>query len=135
LVLAAPHVFVEDRCVEAIRGLTAAEEHSALRRSLRRLHGAQADATLAAWSGVWLSDAFRGWNCESRLREITCPVIAFQGDRDPYGTDRQSDAMARGLGGPFEAVPLPGCGHHPHRERREVFLERTTGFVRGLLAS
>jgi pimeloyl-ACP methyl ester carboxylesterase len=130
LVLAAPHVFVEECCVEAIRGLTVGYDDSSLRRSLHRLHGGQADATFAAWSGVWLSPEFRGWNCSAVLPEISCPVIVFQGDRDPYGTALQTDALAHGVAGPVDVVALAGCGHHPHRERREVFVERTTEFLR-----
>ncbi len=101
-----------------------------MRRGLHRLHGSQADATFAAWAGVWLSPAFRSWNCEAVLRQITCPVLAFQGDRDPYGTERQTEALIRGCPGEIEVVALVGCGHHPHRERREVFVERTTEFLR-----
>jgi pimeloyl-ACP methyl ester carboxylesterase len=130
LVLAASHVFVEDCCVEAIRGLATDFASGALRRSLQRLHGSQADATFAAWSGVWLSPAFRPWNCEAVLHQITCPVLAFQGDRDPYGTERQTEALVRGCRGEIEIVALAGCGHHPHRERREVFVERTTESLR-----
>lgn len=130
LVLAAPHVFVEDCCVEAIQRLATDFATGTLRRGLQRLHGSQADATFAAWSGVWLSPAFRPWNCEAVLREITCPVLVFQGDRDPYGTDRQTEALIRGCPGEIEVVALAGCGHHPHRERREVFVERTTEFLR-----
>ena len=129
LVLAAPHVFAEACCVEAIRDLTLAPAENPLHRSLRRLHGDQAADTFSAWTEVWLSSEFRDWNCEAILPSVTCPTLVFQGDSDPYGTHLQTEALARGLGGPLEIVPLAGCGHHPHLERREEFLERTREFL------
>jgi pimeloyl-ACP methyl ester carboxylesterase len=129
LVLAAPHVFVEECCVEAIRSLTVDFGGSALQQSLRRLHGGQADVTFAAWTGVWLAREFRDWNCHAALPFITCPTLVFQGDADPYGTDLQTEALARNLAGELEIVPLADCGHHPHRERREEFIDRTRAFL------
>jgi len=129
LLLEAPHVFVEDVCVRQIERAAAAYASGDLRRSLSRVH-ANADATFAGWSGVWLDPAFRTWSIEDTLPGVAVPVLAIQGAEDAYGTLRQVEKIAAAGGAFVEVLVLSGCGHAPHREKPERTLAAMTSFLR-----
>ena len=116
LVAMAPHVFVEDI---SIAGITAAQrtfERTDLANKLAR-HHRDAARTFYGWNDVWLAPEFRGWNIESFLPAIRCPLLAIQGYDDEYGTMAQVDAIARQAGGAVEVLKLVQCGHSPHQDQ------------------
>jgi pimeloyl-ACP methyl ester carboxylesterase len=129
LVLLAPHVFVEDCSIESIRIMRERYATTDLRERLATHHGRDVDATFHGWNDVWLAPAFRNWNIEEYLAAITCPVLVIQGEDDEYGTRRQVDAIAAQVRGPVEVDLLPRCGHAPHRDQRELVLNRIAGFI------
>jgi pimeloyl-ACP methyl ester carboxylesterase len=133
MALEAPHVFVEPVCLESIAKLPALYRQSDLWRRMVRHHGANAQGCAESWVEVWLRPEFRSWSIEELLPRVRCPVLAIQGDRDPYGTLDQLRAVAAGCGGPTETLVLPGCGHTPHRQQREATLAAMSGFLRRLL--
>ena len=128
LVLLAPHVFVEDVSVTSIAGARDAFAATDLRERLGRYHD-DPDATFRGWNDVWLSPAFRSWDITARLAAITAPVLVVQGADDPYGTTRQVDLIAAGVGGPCDVLLLPGVGHAPHLEAPAEVLAAITAFV------
>jgi pimeloyl-ACP methyl ester carboxylesterase len=66
------------------------------------------------------------------LPQITCPVLAIQGEEDEYGTMEQVDRIGRAI--PHARIlKLARCGHSPHRDRAEDVLEAIRGFVGGVL--
>ncbi len=129
LVLEAPHVFVEDICVESIAKIKGVYETSDLKTRLAKYHGANTDGAFWGWNQVWLNPEFRAWNIEEFLSRITCPVLIIQGENDEYGTVRQIEAITRQVPGPVESVLLPDCGHSPHRDQRERTLAAMTDFI------
>jgi pimeloyl-ACP methyl ester carboxylesterase len=133
MALEAPHVFVEPVCLESIAKLPALYRQPDLWRRMVRHHGANAQGCAESWVEVWLRPEFRSWSIEELLPRVRCPVLAIQGDRDPYGTLDQLRAVAAGCGGPAETLVLPGCGHTPHRQQREATLAAMSGFLRRLL--
>src|ERR1700688_4563283 len=133
MALEAPHVFVEPVCLESIAKLPALYRQPDLWRRMVRVHGANAQACSESWVEVWLRPEFRSWNIEDLLPRVRCPVLAIQGDQDPYGTLDQLRAVAAGCGGPAETLVLPGCGHTPHHQQREAALAAMSGFLRPLL--
>jgi pimeloyl-ACP methyl ester carboxylesterase len=130
----APHVFIEDVCVESIRKLAAQFETSGLRQGLGKYHR-DAARTFHLWADAWLDPAFRNWNIEEYLPRIKCPVLAIQGETDEYGTMAQLDAIAKQAGGACELLKLPDCGHSPYRDQPEKVLTRVVSFVRESLKS
>ncbi len=128
LVLLAPHVFVEDVSVEAIAAARTAYATTDLRQRLARHHD-DVDATFRGWNDVWLSPAFRSWNIEDRLANVTCPVLVVQGADDPYGTTAQLDAIEAGNGGTTQRVLLPAVGHAPHLEATEATVDAVARFL------
>lgn len=111
----APHVFVEPCSIAAITAAREAYLHGDLRARLAR-HHADVDGAFWGWNDVWLSDGFRAWDIVADLTTVTAPVLAIQGDADPYGTMAQVEAIARAC--PRTALlPIAGAGHAPHRDR------------------
>ena len=128
LVLMAPHVFVEDCSIRAIAEARRAFDTGGLGKRLARWHR-DAAGTFDAWNLAWLDPRFRDWNIECRLPKVTAPLLAFQGEADPYGTRAQTDRIARQVSGPAEIVLLPGCGHAPWREAPETVMPAVTAFA------
>lgn len=78
---------------------------------------------------MWLAPEFRSWSLDALLPRVACPVLAIHGDRDEYGAVAFPHRIADLAGGPSEAVILEGCGHVPHRERREEVLQLASGHL------
>lgn len=129
VVAEAVHVLVEEITLAGIRAAQRELEGGDLLARLARHHGDKARALAAAWTGTWLSPAFRAWNVEAELRRIRCPVLVFQGSADEYGSEAQVQAVARGVAGPCRSVILPGLRHTPHREDPGAVLALVAGHL------
>lgn len=128
LVVMAPHVFVEDCSIRAIAEARRTFDGGGLDKRLARWHR-DAAGTFDAWNLVWLDPRFRDWNIEGCLPKVTAPLLAFQGEADPYGTREQTDRIAAQVSGPAEIVLLPGCGHAPWREAGDAVMPAMTDFA------
>ena len=133
MALEAPHVSVEPVCLESIAKLPGLYRQPDLWRRMVRHHGANAQGCSESWMEVWLRPEFRSWSIEDLLPRVRCPVLAIQGEQDPYGTLDQLRTVAAGCAGPTEALVLPRCGHTPHRQQRDATLAAMSGFLRRLL--
>jgi pimeloyl-ACP methyl ester carboxylesterase len=60
---------------------------------------------------------------------VTCPVLAIHGDLDEYGSVEFPRRIASKVSGPSELAILEGCGHVPHRERKEEVLALASSFL------
>ncbi|MDC0720698.1 alpha/beta fold hydrolase [Nannocystis bainbridge] len=129
LVLMAPHVFCEEVSVRSIAAAKREYEAGELRARLQRHHGENVEAAFRGWCEAWLDPAFRRWNLEGYLPQVTAPTLVIQGEDDAYGTIAQVQAIAGGVAGPVETLLLAGCGHSPYRERPEETLAATARFV------
>ena len=121
--------FVEARTLDGIREAQRAFAEPARFERLERLHGARARWVLEAWTTVWLSPGFAGWNLDARLAQVRCPVLAIHGDRDEYGSVAFPRRIVAGVGGAAEDLLLRDCGHVPHRELAEAVLARVAAFM------
>ncbi len=133
LALEAPHSFVEPVTVASIAALPERFQHGDLRRKLERLHGANTERIFHGWTDVWLRPEFAAWSIEELLPSVTCPVLVIQGEQDEYGTVRQVEAVKSKVQGPIETFLLAGCGHAPHRDRRNETLAAIVQFVRQVM--
>lgn len=129
LVLLAAHVFNEQICVDSIRTARNAYLEGGLRGRLERYHGERVDNAFWGWNDVWLHPDFWHWNIEEYLPGVQVPTLIIQGRDDPYGTERQVDAIEAGVHGPACRLMLPRCGHSPHRDQPEATLEAVGSFV------
>jgi pimeloyl-ACP methyl ester carboxylesterase len=118
----APHVMVETVTIASIREARTAFEaiDSPLKRKLSRYH-ANVDSAFYGWCDVWLSNAFQSFDIRALLPNITCPVLAVQGEQDAYGTMAQIDEIAQ-RAPQTQLLKLANCGHSPHIDQPEALL-------------
>lgn len=133
VVLLAPHVFVEDVTVAAIRGTREAFLTGGLRERLAR-HHRDPDAAFWGWCDVWLDPAFRAWTLEQEIGALTAPTLLIQGVNDPYGTLEQLDRIEARAPGGVDRLLLPG-GHSPHLENSAQVVEAIVTFLDERVAS
>lgn len=129
IVVAAPHIFVEELTVNSIAEARVAYQSTGLRRQLARYH-ADVDSAFWGWNDVWLDPAFRAWNIEDELPLITCPLLAVQGADDEYGTLEQIHGIQR-KAPQTRLLVLPHCGHSPHRDQTEALNQEVAQFILG----
>lgn len=129
-VVMAPHVMVEDLSIQAIQAAKNAFEHGALRQRLAPFH-ADVDSAFWQWNDVWLSKAFRHFDIRPELRGLTAPLLAIQGEADPYGTMAQIDDIAKVVP-QSQLLKLPDCGHSPHRDQPEAVAQAVQNFLQQL---
>jgi pimeloyl-ACP methyl ester carboxylesterase len=128
LVVLAPHVMVEDISVSSIEQARVAYETTDLRDRLGRYH-ANPDSAFWGWNDVWLDPAFRSWSIKEEITGIRCPVLAVQGQEDPYGTMAQIREIAR-LVPKTLLLELENCAHSPHKDQPEKLVASVTDFIR-----
>jgi pimeloyl-ACP methyl ester carboxylesterase/GNAT superfamily N-acetyltransferase len=130
VVAIAPHVFVEQMCIDEIRVAREAFDNGDLRERMAR-HHRDPDAAFFGWNDVWLDPTFPEWDITDELERITCPLLLIQGEHDEYGTMAQLDAIERQARGPVQRVHLD-CQHSPPTERPTETIEAIVEFLAGL---
>lgn len=127
IVVAAPHILVEDLTIKSIEKARTAYLSTDLRAKIGRYH-ADPDSAFWGWNDIWLDPAFRTWNIEPQLALITCPVLAIQGADDEYGTLQQINGI-RSKAPQTRLLALPKCGHSPHRDQPEALAQEAAQFI------
>jgi pimeloyl-ACP methyl ester carboxylesterase len=129
LVLLAPHFFVEEAGLDAIRAAQQAFEAGDLRVRLAR-HHRDPDIAFRGWNGAWLDPGFpRAFDLQPDIAHIRVPILAIQGEADPYGTVEQVRMLEREAYCPVDSVVLPGVGHNPQQDAPEAVLAAVQGFT------
>ncbi len=133
LVTLAPHVIVEDVCVQSIAALRDQYEgpSTEVRQKLAK-HHADVDGAFYGWADTWLDPEFKKWDLNAILPGVKVPTLVIQGEDDEYGTLAQVDLITRGVSGPSERMVLPHCGHVPQKDQPEETLAAVVRFVRSL---
>ena len=127
VIVAAPHIFVEDISVTSIALTREIFLQTDLRAKLSRHHD-DVDSAFWGWNDIWLKPEFRAWNIEALLPQITCPLLAIQGVDDEYGTMAQIDGIARAVPR-ARLVKIENCGHSPHREQADAVIGAVKKFI------
>ena len=121
LIVAAPHIFVEDLSVSSIEQTRLAYLETDLRDKLARHHD-DVDSAFWGWNDIWLDPAFRHWDLRPLLPQLHCPVLAAQGEDDEYGTMEQIEGIHR-YAPQTALLKLARCGHSPHRDQPEALTQ------------
>jgi pimeloyl-ACP methyl ester carboxylesterase len=129
LVVAAPHIMVEELSVASIAEARTAYLQGGLRERLARYHD-DIDSAFWGWNDIWLDPAFRAWDIREHLAAIDAPILAVQGEDDEYGTLEQIHGIAR-LAPQTRLLVLPDCGHSPHRDQPGKLIDEATRFMIG----
>ncbi|MFZ4536961.1 alpha/beta fold hydrolase [Propionivibrio sp.] len=127
IIVMAPHIFVEDICVENIQAARVAYHEKGLRERLDRYHD-DVDSTFYGWHDIWLDPAYQDWNIEAEVEKIACPVLAIQGEDDEYATLEQIYGIKRRVPETTLLI-LPGCGHSPQRDQPESVIQGVLAFI------
>ena len=135
-IVMAPHVMVEEVSLQSITAARQAFENGPLRTRLAPYH-ADVDGAFWQWNDVWLSEAFRAYDIRAEISAIRAPLLAIQGEDDPYGTMAQIDEIAHAVTH-AQTLKLPRCGHSPHKDQPqavalaiEAFLRQPCGLAAG----
>ena len=127
LIVAAPHIFVEDLSVSSIEQTRLAYLETDLRDKLARHHD-DVDSAFWGWNEIWLHPPFREWSIEREIAAIRAPLLAVQGTDDEYGTMEQVRGIARQV--PHaKVVELAACGHSPHRDQPDALIRAAVEFA------
>jgi pimeloyl-ACP methyl ester carboxylesterase len=123
------HIFVEDITLKGIKDAVEAYRTTNLHQKLTKYHGDKTEAVFWAWAKTWLSEGFTSWTLEHFLPLISCPVLVIQGEKDEYGSLAQVGGIISQVSGETQKLIIPSVGHTPHKEAREVVLEKTVPFI------
>jgi len=127
VVALAAHSYVEDVCVDAITAMRQQRERFV--GGLSRFHRSP-EAVFDAWSGAWVSSAFRSWDIRDQLGAIEAPTLIIQGDEDEYGTTAMATDTAAAVGeSGCRCVLLPGVGHLVHHQAPSAIVELVEGHL------
>jgi pimeloyl-ACP methyl ester carboxylesterase len=129
IIVAAPHIMVEDIGLASIRQARNAYLDGPFRARLAQYH-LDVDSAFWGWNDIWLDPAFHGWDIREDVARIAAPVLAIQGEQDEYGTLEQVRGIGRLLP-QAQVMVLPKCGHSPHRDQAERVIAACLRFVRG----
>jgi len=130
IVAMAAHVFCEGLTRRSIEGARQRYLNGDLKARLSPYHGVNTHCAFWGWSDVWLHPDFRQWTIDALLPAIHVPVLAIQGDKDPYGSPGQIDVIQRKTGAAVAVELIPDCGHVPHLEKADVVLTGICSFLR-----
>ena len=112
---------------DAIEAAREAFEHGPLRARLAPFH-ADVDGAFWQWNDIWLSPDFRSYDIRQEIASISAPLLAIQGEDDPYGTLAQIDDIAAAV--PHaQLLKLAQCGHSPHRDQPEAVAQAIADFL------
>jgi len=125
----AAHVFCEEISIRSIREARERYVGGTLRKKLEKYHGRNTDCAFWGWNNTWLHPDFKHWNLEEYLPNIQVPVLAIQGENDPYGSPAQLQAIVTQSAGKTESLMLPECGHSPHFDRSEATFQAMKDFI------
>jgi pimeloyl-ACP methyl ester carboxylesterase len=133
VVTLAAHVFCEALTRRSIRAARQRYLTGDLKPRLSAYHGKNTHCAFRGWSDVWLHPDFMGWNIESFLPTIRVPVLAVQGEGDPYGTIAQVERIQRKTGGNVSVKLVADCAHAPHVEQTETVSAAVRQFICALI--
>lgn len=129
----AAHIFMDELSSNGLGKVEAQRRKGSMADFLKQFHPGDFDAMTVAWLDFWRHGCVRGWNMEAELKSIACPLLAIQGDRDEYGTQRQLDEIVARVSGPATRLLIENCGHVPHLQMPDLVLEAAVKFIRPLV--
>ncbi len=128
VVLLAPHFFTEPNGLAAIAKAADAYNTGDLRGKLGKYHN-DPDNAFRGWNDSWLHPDFTQWNVADVLDTIRVPVLAVQGEDDPYGSLDQIDVVKQRVKlSVVTTLILAQCKHAPHLEHSKDVIEAVASF-------
>lgn len=123
LILEGAHSFIEDSGKAAVLATREKAKHTSLLKSLEKYHGSKTFELFRLWHETWLSDYFANWTIVPMLHNIKCPVLAFQGENDEFGSIDQLRVLKENIKTNVTIFEIPDAGHTPRKEAEIFTLE------------
>lgn len=128
LVVESPFVMVEPTRIKSMKRAGKAFHSGALRQDLAQ-HHADPDGIFMRWYGTWMNPEFGHWSIVPDLARIKTPVLALQGDKDPYGSFIQVTSIRDHVRGYSDIVGIRDCGYIPHSEKPDMVADKIQSFL------
>jgi len=123
LLLEGPHSFIEDSGKAAVLATRERANDTSLLASLEKYHGDKTAELFRLWHETWLSDYFTHWSIVPLLRKISCPVLAFQGEKDEFGSIEQLNILKKEINTDITISEISNAGHMPRKEAETETME------------
>lgn len=123
------HSFVEEKGKNAVRESRDKAKNNSLLQVLEKFHGDKTEELFRRWHEVWLGDFFTDWTIIPLLKNITCPVLAFRGEDDPFDTIEQLNVLEREIKSPITARVITHAEHTPRRENESETMKLIREFI------
>jgi len=132
LLLEGPHSFIEVSGKAAVLATRERAKENNLLASLEKYHGAKTFTLFRLWHETWLSDFFSKWTIVPILKRISCPVLAFQGESDEFGTIEQLNVLKREIPTDVTVVEIRNAGHTPRKEAETETMDLLTNWLKSI---
>ncbi len=123
LILEGPHSFIEDSGKAAVLETRERARETNLLMSLEKYHGSKTSELFRLWHETWLSDYFAQWSIVDLLKNIQCPVLAFQGENDEFGSVAQLEILRKEIKTAVTIHEIPNAAHTPRKEAAKLTLD------------
>ncbi len=127
IITEAPIVIGEKKALRVVDEMERGDAYAELIQKLSRYHR-DAPAVFASWVEAVRLHLASEFPPTDYLTRVSCPVLAIQGEHDPYAGPVQGQALEAGLSS-LTRVVLPQAGHLPHREQTDAVLEAVASFL------
>ena len=126
----APHVIVEQVCVDSIAHIRDTYRTGPLKSRLAKYH-ARVDDAFLGWADIWLEPEFRNWSIEGLVASVQAAHAADPG----YGRRvrycwTSSTASRLGAHAHTQRLVLDRCGHSPHRDQEAAVIDAIVAFAK-----
>lgn len=130
LILEGAHSFIEDSGKAAVLATRERAKATSLLVSLEKYHGNKTEELFRLWHETWLSDYFSHWSIVPLLKQIICPVLAFQGEQDEFGTLAQLEVLKTEIKTEVTVCEIQEAAHTPRKEAEESTMRLISDWFR-----
>ena len=123
------HSFVEEQGKNAVRESRDKARSNSLLKTLEKYHGDKAAELFRRWHIMWAEEDFFDWSIVSILKNISCPVLAFRGENDPFDTIEQLRVLEREIKSSVVTKVISNAAHTPRKENEKETLKLINHFL------
>ena len=130
LLLEGAHSFIEDSGKAAVLATRERAKTTSLLTNLEKYHGNKTNELFRLWHETWLSDYFSQWSIVPLLKQINCPVLAFQGENDEFGTPAQLEILKTEIKTQVTVCEISNAAHTPRKEAETTTMQLINDWFR-----
>ncbi len=132
ILLEGNHSFVEEKTKKGVRDCREKAKNNSLISTLEKYHSDKAEPLFRIWHEIWLNPKFSDWSIIDKLDKIKCPVLAFQGVDDEFGTVKQLEVIEQKVTSFTMTKEIKEAGHTPRKENPLKTLELIEQFMNNI---